>query len=106
MVNDVGAGNYRRIAHHPPIDRYRPAQRPLCLCRDGKEEMGGGGGGGFASARPGRPPTGFAGTHFLPTTGSPVRATRLSAWPATLVFLPSLGTRGGTGLQRLSSLDC
>ena len=103
MVNGVGAGNYRRIAHHPLEDRYHPTQRPLCLCRDGKEEMGRE---VLASARPGRPPIGFAGTHFLSTTGSPVRATRLSAWPATLVFLPSLGTRGGTGLQRLSSLDC
>ena len=103
MVNGAGAGNCRRIAHHPSVDRYRPAQRLLCLCRDGKEEMGGE---VLASARPGRPPTGFVGAHFLPATGSPICATRPSTWPAPLVLLPSLGARGGTDLQGLSSLDC
>ena len=98
MVNGAGAGNCRRIAHHPPVDRYRPAQRPLCLCRDGKEEMDGE---ILVSARLGRPPTGFAGVHFLPATGSPVRAIWPSAWPA-----PSLSARGGTDPQGLSLLDC
>ena len=103
MVNGAGAGNCRRIAHHLSIDRYRPAQRPLCLCRDRKEEMDGE---VLESARPDRPPTGFAGAHFLPTIGSPVLAIRLSAWPAPLVLLPYLGARGGIDLQGLSSLDC
>ena len=95
MVNGAGAGNCRRIAHHPPVDRYRPAQRPLCLCRDEKEEVGRE---VLVINRPGRPPTGFASAHFLPTTGSPVRAIRPFSWPAPLVLLPSLSARGGTGL--------
>ena len=37
---------------------------------------------------------------------SPISAIRLSAEPAPLVSLPSLGARGGTGLQGLGSLDC
>ena len=109
MVNGAGAGNYWRIAHHPPVDRYRPALRPLCLCRDGKEEMDGEGEMDeevLASARPGRPPTGFVGAHFLPATGSPVRAIQPSAWPAPLVLLPSLDARGGADPQGLSLLDC
>ena len=103
MVNDAGVGNYQRIAHHPLVYRYCPAQRPLCLCRDGKEEMDGE---VLASARPGRLLTRFAGAHFLPTIDSPVRAIRPSAWPAPLVLLPSLGARGGTDPQGLSFLDC
>ena len=107
-MNSAGVGNCWRIAHHPLVDRYRPAQRPLSLCLDGKEEMDGEeeiNGEVLASARPGRPPTGFAGAHFLPATGSLVHATRPSAWPA-LILLPSLGIRGGADLQGLSSLDC
>ena len=59
----------------------------------------------LASARLGRPPSGFAGAHFLPTTGSPIRAIQPSTWPAPLILLPSLGARGGTDLQGLSLLD-
>ena len=103
MVNGMLAGSCRRIAHHRSVDRYRLAQRPLCLCRDGNEEMGGE---VLAIARPDRPPTWFAEASFLPVTGSPVRAVRPPAWPAPLVLLPSLGARGGTGLRGLSSLDC
>ena len=76
MVNGAGGGNCRRIAHHLLVDRYRPEQRPLFLCRDGKEEMGGE---VLAIAWLGLPPTGFAGAHFLLTTSSPVRAVRPSA---------------------------
>ena len=57
-------------------------------------------------AQPGRLPTGFAGAHFLPAADSPFRVVRPPAWPALPVLLPDLGARGGTGLQRLSSLDC
>ena len=102
-VNGAGEGNCRRIAHRLSVDRYRPAQRPLCLCWDGKEEMGGE---VPAIARPDWPPTGFAGAHFPPATDSPVRAIWPSAWPAPPVLLPSLGSKGGIGLQGLSSLDC
>ena len=109
MVNGVGAGNCRKIAHHPQVDRYRLAQRPLCFCRDGKEEIDEEeemDGEVLASSWPCRPPTGFAGAHFIPAIDSPVRATRPSAWPASLVLLLSLGAREGTDLQGLSSLDC
>ena len=102
MVNDAGVGNCQRIAHHPPVDRYRSAHQPLCLCRDGKEEMGGE---VLTIVWLDRPPTGFTDVHFLPTTGSSVRAVRPSAWLA-LVLLPSLGARGGTCPRGLSSLDC
>ena len=95
MVDDAGAGNCRRIAHHLPIDRYRPTQRPIFLWRDGKEEMGGE---VPAIARPDRPLSGFACAHFPPTTSSPVRSTRSSACPAPLVLLPYLGAIGGIGL--------
>ena len=88
MVNGMGAGNCQMIARHPPVGRCRPARRPLCLCRDRKEEMGGE---VLAIGRPGRPPIGFAGTHFPPATGSPVCAIRPSTGPAPFVFLPSLG---------------
>ena len=57
-------------------------------------------------ARPAWPPTGFAGAHFPPAIGSPVRAIRPSAGPAPVVLLPSLGVSEGTGLQGLGSLDC
>ena len=103
MVNGVRAGNCRRIAHHPPVDRCRPVKQPLCLCRDRKEETGVD---VLAIARSGRPPTGFADAHFLLATDSPVRAVRPSVWPALLVLLPSLGAGEGTDLRGLSSLDC
>ena len=103
MVNGAGAGSCWRIAHLRPVDRYRPAQRPLFLCWDGKEEMGEE---VVAIAWPDRPPTGFVDARFLPATGSPVRGVRPPIWPAPLVLLPSLGTREGTGLRGLSSLDC
>ena len=60
----------------------------------------------LAIPQPGRLPTGFAGAHFLPVTGSPVRAVRPPAWPAPLVLLPVLGAKRGTGLRGLGSLDC
>ena len=103
MVNGGGAGNYRKIACHPSVDRCRPVQQPLYLCQDGMAEMGGQ---APATARLGWPPIGFAGAHFPPATGSPVRAIQPSAGPAPLVSLPSLSARGGTGLQGLGSLDC
>ena len=59
-----------------------------------------------ASGRSSRPPSGFTGAHFPPVIGSSVRAIRPFVWPAPLVLLPSLGARGGIGLQGLSSLDC
>ena len=90
MVNGVGAGNCRRTVRHPSINRCRPALRALCLFQDGKE--------GMAKevptvARPDRPLTGFTGAHFLPATGSPVRAIRPSSRLAPLVLVPSLGAR-------------
>ena len=103
MVNGVGAGNCRRTVRHAPVDRCHPTQKSLCLCQDGKEGMGGE---VPSVARPGQPPTGFACVHFFPITGSPVRAIRPSSGHDPLVFLPSLGARGGTGLQGPSSLDC
>ena len=103
MVNGAGTRSCRRIAHHRLVDRYHLAQRPLCLCQDGKEEMGGE---VLAIARPDRPPTGFADARFLPVTGSPIHAVRLPVWPAPLVLLPSLGAIRGTCLRGLSSLDC
>ena len=102
MVNDAGAGNCWRIIHHPPVDQHRSAQRLLYLCWDGKEEKGGE---VPSTARLGRLPTGFTSTHFLLVTGSPVRVTRPSAWPALLVLLPFLGARGGADLQGLGLLD-
>ena len=95
MVNGLEVGNFRRIAHHPPVGRCRPAQRPLCLYRYGKEEMGGE---VPEIARLGRPPTGFIGADFPPPTGSSVCVIRPSSGPAPFVLLPSLGSRGGTGL--------
>ena len=103
MVIDGGAGNFRKIARHPPVDRCCPAQQPLCLCRDGMAEMGGP---APAIAWPGQPPGVFVGAHFPPTTSSPVRAIRPSIEPAPLVLLPSLSARGGTGFQGLGSLEC
>ena len=72
------------------------------LCREGKEETGGE---VPATGRPGRLPTGFTSAHFLLATGSPVRVTRPSAWPAPLVLLPFLGAKGGVDLQGLGLLD-
>ena len=83
--------------------RYRSAQRPLCPCRDGKEEMSRE---ALTIVRLGRLPIGFVGTRFLPATGLPARVVRPPTLPALLVLLPALGARGGTGLRRLSSLDC
>ena len=102
MVNDAGAGNCRRIAHHPPADRHRPTQPPLFLCQDWKE---GAGGEVPAIARLGRLLTGFAGAHFLLAIGSPVRVIRPPVWPALLALLSSLCARGGADLQGLCSLD-
>ena len=96
-------GNCRRIARHPPVDRCRPSQRPLCLCQDGKQDVGGE---VPTIARSDQPPIGFVGAHFPPTTDSPVCAVRPSVGPAPLVLLPSLVASGGTGLQELGSLDC
>ena len=90
MVIGGGAGNCRKIARHLSVDQCRPVQQPLCLCRDGITEMGEL---APAIAWPDRPPSGFAGAHFPPATGSPVRAIRPSAGPAPLVLLPSLGAR-------------
>ena len=103
MVISGGAGNFRQIARHPSVDRCCSAQQPLCLCRDGMAEMGGP---APAIARPSRPLAGFAGAHFPPVICSPVRAIRPSVGPAPLVLLPSLGAKGGTGLQGLGSLEC
>ena len=97
------AGNYRRIARHPPVGRCHPTQRPLCLCLNRKQDVGGE---VPAIALSDQPPTGFVGVHFPPITGSPVRAIQPSVGPAPLVLLPSLIASGGTGLQGLGSLDC
>ena len=102
-MNGVGAGNCQKIARHPPIGQLRLAQRPLCLCREGVEEVGRE---VPVISRPDWPPTGFAGAHFPPVIDSPVRAIRPSARPAPLTSLPSLGARGGTGLQEAGLLDC
>ena len=96
MVNGVGAGNCQRTVRHPSVDRCHPAQKSLCLFQDRKEGMGGE---VPSVAWPCQPPTGFACAHFFPITVSPVRAIRPSAGTAPLVFLPSLSSRGGTGLQ-------
>ena len=103
MVNGAGEGNCRRIIHHLPVGRDRPVQWSFCPCRDGKEERGEE---ALTIARPGWLPTGFADAHFLPATGSPVRAVRPLAWPAPLVLFPVLSARGGTGLRGLDSQDC
>ena len=103
MENGAGAGNCQRIARHPLVGRCRPGQRPLCLYRDGKQKMGGE---VPVIAQPDRPPTGFVGAYFPPSTGSPICAIWPSAGPAPFVFLPSLGASEGTDLQGLGSLDC
>ena len=103
MVNGAREGNCRRIIHHLPVGRYRPGQRSLCPCRDGKERKGEE---ALAIARPGWLPTGSAGARFLPVTGSLVRAFRPLAGLAPLVLLPVLGARGGTGLRELDLQDC
>ena len=103
MENGAKAGNCRRIARHPPVGRCHPAQQPLCLCRDGKRDVGGE---VPVIALSDQPPTGFVGAHFPPTTDSPIRAVRLSVGPAPIVLLPSLVASGGTGLQGLGSLNC
>ena len=102
MMNGAGAGNCRRIAHHPSVDQHRPTQRPLYLYRAGKE---GTNGEVPAIGRFGWLPTRFAGAHFPLSIGSPVRAIRPPAWPAPLALLPSLCARGGVDLQGLCSLD-
>ena len=102
MVNGARAGNYRRITHHPPADQHRPAQRPLYLCLDGKEEMGWE---VVAIVRLGRLLTGFTGAYFLLATNSPVHVIQPSVWPAPLVLLPFLCAKGGADLQGLSLLD-
>ena len=99
-MNGAGAVNCPRIIHHLPVDLHRQAQQLLYLCWYGQEEMGG------EVPMIARPPIGFAGAHFLPAVDSPVRIVRPPAWPALLVLLPALGTRGGTGLRGLSSLGC
>ena len=81
---------------------YR-VQRPPCLCRDEMEEVGGE---VPMISRPGWPPTGFAGAHYPLAFGSRVHATWPPAWPAPLVLPPSLGTRGGIGLQGDGFLGC
>ena len=103
MVNGVGAESCRKITHHPPVGQCRRVQRPFFLCRDEMEEVGGE---VPVISRPGLPPVGFAGAHYLPAIGSRVRATRPFAWPAPLVLPPSLGARGGIGLQGDGLLDC
>ena len=67
---------------------------------------GGNGRGGSRSCSPRPASTEFAGAHFLPSTGSPVRAIRRSVEPAPPILLPSLGAKGGAGLQGPGSLDC
>ena len=103
MVNDAGVGSCRKITHHRPVDRYRPVQWPLCLCQDGKQEMGGE---ALEIARPDRPPTRSADACFLPITGSPICAVRPPAWPTPLALFLTLSARGETGLQGLGSLNC
>ena len=103
MVNGAREGNCRRIIHHLPVVRYRPAQLPLCPYRDGKEEIGGE---ALAIAWSGWLPTGFADARFLPAAGLPVRAVWPSTWLAHLALLPVLGAIGGTDLWGLGSLDC
>ena len=58
-----------------------------------------------AIGRSDQPAIGFVGAHFPPAIGSLFRAIRPSSGPAPLVLLPSLVASGGTGLQRLGSLD-
>ena len=87
MVNGAGAGNCRRVAHHPPVDRHRPGQQPLFLCRDGKE---GEGREVPAIARLDRLPTGFVGPHLLLAIDSPIHVIPPPAWPALLALLSSL----------------
>ena len=105
-----GGGEQRRSGELPEdssssADRSisSAAARHVCLCRDRKKEIGGE---VPTSARPDRPPSGFADAHFPPPIGSHVRAIKPFSWPAPLVLLPSLGAIGGIGLQGLSSLDC
>ena len=103
MVIGAGAGSYRRITHHRPVNQYRLVQRPLCLFRGGKEETGGD---ALAIGLRGRRPIGFAGVRFLIAIGSPVRVIRPPAWLAPLVLLPTPGNREGIDLLGLSLLDC
>ena len=103
MVNAVGVESCQKITHHLPVGQCRRVQRPPFLCRDEIEEVGGE---VPVISRPDWSPTGFTGAHYLPAIGSCVRTTRPSAWPAPLVLPPSLGTRGGTGLQGDGLLDC
>ena len=84
------------ITRHPSVGQCHRVQRPPCLCRDEMEKVGED---VPVISRPGWPPTGFACAHYPPAIGSRVLATRPLAWPAPLVLPPSLGAKGGTGLQ-------
>ena len=103
MVNVVGAESCRKITRHSPVGQCCRVQRPLCLCRDEIEKVGGE---VPVISRPGWPSTGFIGAHYPLAIGSRVRATWPSTWPAPLILPPSLGARGGTGLQGDGLLDC
>ena len=103
MVNAMGAESCRKITRHPPVGQCRQVQRPPCLYQDEMDEVGGE---VLVISRPGRPPTGFVGARYPLAIGSRVHATRPSAWPAPLVLPPSLGARGGTGLQGEGLLGC
>ena len=70
MVNGVGEGNFQRIIHDRSVGLYRPVQRSLCPCRDGKEGMGEE---ALTIARPGWLPTRSADARFLLAAGSLVR---------------------------------
>ena len=56
--------------------------------------------------RPGKPPTGFASARYPLEISSHVRTTQPPAWPGSLVFPPSHGAKGGTGLQGEGFLGC
>ena len=103
MVNAVGAGSYQKITRHPQVGPCRRVQRPPCLYRDEMEEVGGE---VPVISRPGKPSTGFVGARYPPAIGLRVRATWPLAWPTPLVLPPSLGARGGTGLQGEGLLGC
>ena len=103
MVNVVGVESCRKIIHPPSVGQCRRVQQPPCLYQDEMKEVGGE---VPMTYRPSRPPTGLVGARYPPAIGSCVHATRPSAWPAPLVLPPSLGARGGTGLQGEGLLGC